>query len=337
MHPQRIGKYTVGEFIGGGMSHVYRATDTELNRPVALKLMSEAALANPEAKARFLAEAQLTSDLQHDNIIRIYEVGEADGRPYIAMELLEGESLRAAVTSGRAGELARRIAIARQIAQALEYIHQRKVVHRDIKPENVHLDRSGKARLMDFGIAGFTGATAALPGATAGTPYYMSPEQVLGQPLTAQADIYSFGVLLFELFTAKKPFNGATVDEIFEQILFKPVDASLLPELPVSVRDIVIACTNKKLMERPLSMAPVVEALVTPPEPERPLEPGHLSPSTLRPESTVRLTMPPPPVPGTQTATPNAAATATNPWMLAALGAIIVALVIYLVTTFSAK
>lgn len=321
------------------MSHVYRATDTGTNRPVAIKFMAETALANPEARARFLEEGRLTAALQHENILAIYEVGEDDGRPFIAMELLEGESLRALVEGGRAGDVARRIAIGKQVAQALTYIHQRKVIHRDIKPENVHIDRHGKARLIDFGIAGMTGATAALAGATAGTPYYMSPEQVLGQPLTQQADIYSFGVLLYELFSGSKPFNGTTVDEIFEQILFRPVDAEPLATLPRPVREIIVACTNKKLLERPLSMEPVVEALQPPPPEPRPLEPGQLSPSTARPESTVRLKMPPPPAPSAamQSATSKHPATATNPWLLAAVGAVVVGLVIYLVTSFSGR
>jgi serine/threonine-protein kinase len=301
--------------------------------------MNETALANPEARTRFLYEAELTSGLQHPNIIRVFEYGEDDGHPYIALELLEGESLRAVAEAGRAGDDAQRIRLARQAAEALAYIHQRKIIHRDIKPENLHIDRAGHLRLMDFGIAGVAGEAAALAGATAGTPYYMSPEQVLGQPLTQQADIYSFGVLLYELFTGIKPFNGASVNEIFEQILFRPVDPGPLTHLPEAVRSIILACTNKKLMERPASMGPVVDALVPPP---RPAEPGQLSPSSSRPESTIRLKMPPPPQPGVAPqpaaiAAPKPPAKPTHPLVLAALGAIIVAAVIYLITVISAR
>lgn len=359
MHPQKLGKYAIERFVGGGMSHVYRATDTQANRLVALKLMTESALANPEARARFLAEGQLMRGLQHPNIIRTYESGEIDGQPFIAMEWLEGESLRAAVAGGRAGDVPRRVAVAQQIAEALGYLHARGVLHRDLKPENIHVDRAGMARLMDFGIAGVVGAAASLPGATAGTPYYMSPEQVLGQPLTAQADIYSFGVLLYELFTGIKPFNGSSVNEIFEQVLFKPIDPAPLAKLTAAVRAVIVACTNKKLMERPLEMAPVIEALkeaiVTVPEPApAPVqaqattefvasEPGKLSPSTSRPESTVRLKMPPPPsgMAAVAMSAPVAAGAQEvpqqSPWMLAMVGAAGVALLLYLVTTFTAR
>ncbi len=215
-HPARIGKYEVNEFLGGGMSHVYRATDTVLGRQVAVKVLTEAAMADPEAKDRFLQEARLASNIQHENIISIYDFGEDAGRPFMVMEFVEGESLRAAIEGGRAGDIPERIRIARQAARALEHIHTRKVIHRDIKPENIHLDRMGKVRLMDFGIASSTGAVALKAGSTTGTPFYMAPEQVLGVDVTIQADIYSFGIVMYELFTGKKPFLGDTVEKIFE-------------------------------------------------------------------------------------------------------------------------
>lgn len=347
-HPKRIGKYEVEEFLGGGMSHVYRATDTVLGRRVAIKVLTPEAMADPGAKDRFLQEARLASNIQHENIISIYDFGEDAGRPFMVMEFVEGESLRAAIEGGRAGDIPERIRIARQAARALEHIHTRKVIHRDIKPENIHLDRMGKVRLMDFGIASATG-TAAKEGSTAGTPFYMAPEQVLGVDVTIQADIYSFGIVLYELFTGTKPFQGgphhvAKVEEIFEQILHTPVNRQPLVDanVPKSVIDVIARCTSKRLIERPATLSPVVEELqaaaalepAAAPRPE-PVEPGRLSPSAQRPPSEVRLTMPPPPEPKKESAPAKTAASNTLLWTIA--GAIAVALVIYAVVTLTAR
>jgi serine/threonine-protein kinase len=342
-HPTRIGKYEIEQFLGGGMSHVYRAKDTVLGRRVAVKVLTEAAMADPEAKSRFLQEARLASNIQHENIIAIFDFGEDPSstppRPFMVMEFVEGESLRSAIEHGRAGDTAERLRIARQAARALEYIHTRKVVHRDIKPENIHIDRSGKVRLMDFGIAGASSVNAAKEGDTAGTPFYMAPEQVLGRALTEQSDIYSFGVVLFELFTGVKPFQGETVEKVFEQILYQPADLQLLLDghVPSSVTTIVARCTSKKLMDRPASMSEVVEVLqqasqANPvPIPKSPeADPGVLSPSAQRPESHMRLSMPPPPSPSeNKSATAPATSDGPKTFLWVAGGALAVALVLY--------
>jgi len=351
-HPTRIGKYEVNEFLGGGMSHVYRATDTVLGRRVAVKVLTEEAMADPEARVRFLQEARLASNIQHENIISIYDFGEdvsAEGtkRPFMVMEFVEGESLRAAIEGGRAGDIPERIRIARQAARALEHIHTRKVIHRDIKPENIHLDRMGKVRLMDFGIASATGVSASNSGSTAGTPFYMAPEQVLGVDVSIQADIYSFGIVLYELFTGKKPFEGATVESIFEQILHTPVDRQLLvtSNVPKRIIDVIVNCTAKKLIERPATLSPVVEELQTAaslepaaaPKAEQ-VTPGILSPSAQRPPSQVRLAMPPPPDPQKETATATPATNGPGKMMLLVVGgAIAVAVLIYVVVSMTAR
>jgi serine/threonine protein kinase len=180
----RVGKYELEQLLGGGMARVYRARDTVLGRRVALKILTEEGAADAESKARFLLEARTASNIAHENIISVYDFGEDQGRPFIVMELLEGESLRDALRNGRAGDFKQRMRIALQVARAVGYIHTRKIIHRDIKPENIHVDPSGKVKLMDFGIAKPQGEALTRAGFTLGTPYYMAPEQVLGQPLT---------------------------------------------------------------------------------------------------------------------------------------------------------
>ncbi len=268
-HPSRVGKYEVEKFLGGGMSRVYRARDSILGRPVALKILAGENAADAEAKARFLQEARLASTTAHENIIAVYDFGEDQGRPFMVMELLEGESLRDAIRGQRTGDVARKLRIALQVARAIGHIHSKKIVHRDIKPENIHLDQVGRAKLMDFGIAkdfGIAQAEGMQPapaGFTLGTPYYMSPEQVLGQDVTTQADVYSFGVLAYELFTGIKPIQGATVEQLFEQILHQAPDMEPLHEalVPPAAIDLIAKCLAKEAAERPRGFEIICAAL----------------------------------------------------------------------------
>ena len=233
-HPARVGKYEVEEFLGGGMSRVYRAKDSVLGRRVALKILAEAQSSDPEAKARFLQEARIASSTAHENIISVYDFGEEHGRPFMVMEFLEGESLREAIEQHRTGDFARRMQIGLQVGRAIGHIHRKKIIHRDIKPENVNVDALGRAKLMDFGIAKADNMRLTRTGMTLGTPYYMSPEQVLGQDVTTLADIYSFGVLMYELLTGKKPIQGENYEKIFHKILYDPLDLEPLHEAAVA-------------------------------------------------------------------------------------------------------
>jgi serine/threonine-protein kinase len=252
--PARIGKYELEEFLGGGMSHVYRARDTVIGRTVAVKILTEAGCADAETKIRFLAEARMAGNLAHDNIISIYDFGEDEhGHPFLVMEFLRGEDLRHAIREGHTGDLRGKLKIALQVGRALEHIHSQGIVHRDIKPENVHLSAAGVVKLMDFGIAKAAGMSLTRAGYVLGTPYYMAPEQVTGQNITEQVDVYAFGVLLFELFTSQKPISGDTMERIFYSILNEPLNLDPLRQagVPAAVSDLVARCTAKSPAARP--------------------------------------------------------------------------------------
>ena len=250
--PKQISKYELREFLGGGMSHVYKAWDPVMHRIVAVKILTESATADQEAKARFLREAQTAGGLAHDNVIRVYDFGEENGRPFMVMEFLEGEDLRQAITNNRTGDLTGRLRIALEAAKALEYIHTESIVHRDIKPDNIHIDTSGRVRLMDFGIAKRQELNLTRAGFTLGTPYYMPPEQVRGDTVTHLADVYAFGILLFELLTGTKPITGETVEQLFYRIMNEPLDLEplRLAEVPEPVCQLIAHCTAKDPNER---------------------------------------------------------------------------------------
>ena len=206
--PARIGKYELEEFLGGGMSHVYRARDTVIGRTVAVKILTEQGCQNSEAKARFLAEARMAGNITHDNILSIYDFGEDEQhRPFMVMEFLRGQDLRKAIREGATGDLRSRLRIALQTARALRYIHTQRIIHRDVKPENIHVTPDGVVKLMDFGIAKTDGMAMTRVGFVLGTPYYMSPEQIRGQAVDQCVDVYAFGILLYELMTGSRPIS----------------------------------------------------------------------------------------------------------------------------------
>jgi serine/threonine-protein kinase len=261
--PAIVGKYELLEFLGGGMSHVYRGRDTVIDRPVVVKMLTVDACRDVEAKARFLQEARLAGNIQHENIVSVFDFGEHEGRPFIVMEFLKGEDLRDAIRAGHTGSMMERMKIALQLADALEYVNGRGIVHRDIKPENIHIDPNGRVKLMDFGIAKTADLSLTKTGMTMGTPYYMAPEQVAGKPATPLVDIYAFGMVFYELLTGVRAVNGDTIEAVLYQILNVPLDPAPMVNAgaPPQARALVLRCVAKTAEDRPQSFRAVVEEL----------------------------------------------------------------------------
>jgi len=261
--PATIGKYELLEFLGGGMSHVYRARDTVIDRAVVVKILTDDSCKDADAKARFLQEAKLAGGFQHENIVSVFDYGEYDGKPYIVMEYLKGEDLREAIRGSRLGGMNDRLRIALHISDALDYVHGRAIVHRDIKPENIHIDPNGRVKLMDFGIAKTADLSLTRTGMAMGTPYYMSPEQISGAATSHLVDIYAYGLLLYELLTGVRGVRGETMEQVFFQILNQTVDVAAMENagVPPAVRDLVMRCTAKKAEERPQNFRVISEEL----------------------------------------------------------------------------
>jgi serine/threonine-protein kinase len=262
--PARFGKYELLEFLGGGMSHVYRARDLVIGRTVAVKILTDAGWADPETKARFLAEARMAGNICHDNILGIYDFGADDsGRPFMVMEFLRGEDLRHAIENGHTGDLRQKLKIALQVARALEYVHGQRIIHRDIKPDNIYLTPAGTVKLIDFGIAKAENLSLTRAGFLLGTPAYMAPEQVLGQPLTEQVDVYAFGLLLYELLAGVKAVHADTIEALFYNVLHAPLNLEPLARagVPQPLCDLLARCTAKTPEERPPGFAPIATEL----------------------------------------------------------------------------
>src|SRR3954468_5895506 len=194
-----VGKYRIVERIGeGAMGVVYRALDPVLNRPVAIKVMTDALARDDALRGRFLREAQAAGSLQHPNVITIYDFGEVDGHLFITMEFVEGQDLEALAARNIPLPLIDKLDIVIDVLSGLAFAHKRGIVHRDIKPANIRIDDEGRARVMDFGIAHLSASNMTRTGIMVGTPAYMAPEQIVGTPVSPATDLFSVGTVLYE-------------------------------------------------------------------------------------------------------------------------------------------
>ena len=248
------GRYRLEARIGtGGMSSVYRAIDETLERPVAIKLMNREIATDSDQLERFRREARAVAQLSHPHIVGVIDYGEDQGRPYIVLEYVEGETLKERIRRNGELDVSEAVAYAIEIARALGCAHARHIVHRDVKPQNVLIDEEGSAKVTDFGIARSLdddGLTA--DGRVLGTTDYVSPEQALGHDVTGQSDLYSLGIVLYEMLTGSVPFSGenqvaVAMKHVREEL---PDVQALRPEVSASLAAVIDRATAKDLHER---------------------------------------------------------------------------------------
>jgi serine/threonine protein kinase/Tfp pilus assembly protein PilF len=264
---QIISHYRIVEQLGaGGMGVVFKAQDSRLERAVALKFLPEKLAQQPQALERFRREARAASALNHPGICTIYDIGEQDGRAFIAMEFIDGETLRSHI-HGKALPLEELLELGIQIAEALDAAHTEGIIHRDIKPANIFVTKRGRAKVLDFGLAKLvpkgvaiadadsgvesTGSTS-IAGIISGTPSYMSPEQVRGDVLDARTDIFSLGLVLYEMATGRQAFAGGTGGAIIEAVLTRPPVSvrSVNPDIPAALEAIIEKALHKDRDQR---------------------------------------------------------------------------------------
>jgi tetratricopeptide (TPR) repeat protein len=257
---QTVAHYRIVEHLGGGgMGVVYRAEDTRLGRGVALKFLPESVVPDAETRARFLREARAAAALSHPGICTVYEIGEHEGQPFIALELLEGQTLKHAI-GDRPMPADRVLDIGQQIADALAAAHAQGIVHRDIKPANLFLTRTGHVKVLDFGLArpiasarGDAGETPTITGplteagTVLGTAAYMAPEQALGQAVDARTDLFALGVVLYEMATGRQAFDGPTTVAVLDAVLHgtPPAPARLNPQIPEGLEHLIAKALEK--------------------------------------------------------------------------------------------
>ena len=266
MHDLIAERYELKDAVGkGGMSTVYCAYDTQLERNVALKILHEHFSEDDDYVARFRHEARAAAQLSHPGIVTVIDRGEADGRQFIVFEFVEGETLKELVARGGPLPIRRVMEVGLEVARALAFAHQQGLIHRDVKPQNVLLDREGRAKVTDFGIARSLDAVGGRTetGTVLGTSHYIAPEQARGERVDAQTDVYSFGVVLYELLAGEVPFVGDNFLTVALQHVNEPVPSVLeaRPDAPLRLATLVEQCLAKSSSDRPGSMGDVVAEL----------------------------------------------------------------------------
>ena len=259
-----LGQFQITRELGrGGMAVVYEAYQPALQRKVALKVLPPS-LAQDDFVRRFQHEAIAAAGLRHPNIVTIYDVGSEDRYNYIVMEFLEGRPLSDVIRTGGSLPLARICKIIEQVAQALDYAHQHGFIHRDIKPSNVMLDQADHATLTDFGIArALTGTHLTQTGTLIGTPEYMSPEQVTGEEIDARTDVYSLGIVAYEMVTGQVPFSGTTASVLYKQANTPPPPLRThVPGVNPTVENVILRALAKRRDERYATAGQFAQALI---------------------------------------------------------------------------
>jgi eukaryotic-like serine/threonine-protein kinase len=264
---RQVGRYLIQSRLGrGGMATVYKAHDPQINRSVAIKFLHASLAEDAEFHARFLREARAAGGLSHSNIVVVHDVGEIEGRPYMAMELVEGVPLADQLDKGNPLSIRDAVVIALQLARALDYAHAHGIVHRDIKPGNIMLLADGRTiKVTDFGIAHMddAGPQHTQVGAVMGTPQYMSPEQTRGEKLDGRSDLFSAGIVLYQMVTGERPFKGETLVAVATRIANEaaPALSSKRADAPASLRRVVERCLAKQPAQRYQSGKDLAEAL----------------------------------------------------------------------------
>ena len=256
-------RYRIVALLGrGGMGEVYRAEDLRLSQVLAIKFLPEALSKDESVLARFHSEVRVARQVSHPNVCRVFDIGDAGGVPFLTMEYVDGEDLSSLIR--RIGRLPEDKAteVSRQICAGLAAAHDRGVVHRDLKPSNVMLDGTGKARITDFGLAGFA-ATIRGAEVRAGTPAYMAPEQLAGKEVTVKSDIYSLGLVMFELLTGKRAYDAATLPELLKarEQGTVAIPSTIVKDLDPLLERVVLRCLDSDPAKRPASALEVAAAL----------------------------------------------------------------------------
>ncbi len=246
---RRINKYEIVDVIGqGSMGVVYKCIDTVLNRYVALKTLNLQLASNNEIRERFYREAKILANLNHTNIVQVYELKEFENFCYIVMEYLEGESLKSIISNKKPLSNLSKLEIARQIASGIAYAHSKGVIHRDLKPANIFIREDGVVKILDFGVAKLATSDMTAKGMILGTISYMAPEQLRGLDIDGRADIFSIGAIMYEMFSYHKPFHAANVSEVMSKIVNATPD--YIPRAPKDINEVIFKCLAKNPDER---------------------------------------------------------------------------------------